>query len=69
MEVEIRPEPGSTERRALLAALEHASLSESVGEPYQQAWRVAALREAVDDENADVGYAFPPRSTRGATRA
>ena len=66
MDVDVTPLPEDTERRALLLALELADLPE--GEPYGQAWRVAGLREGVDDE-ADVSYAFSPRSTRGATRA
>ena len=62
------PPPEDAERRALLLALEQAAPHERAGEPYGQAWRLAGVREGVDDE-ADVSYAFSPRSTRGATRA
>jgi hypothetical protein len=69
MDVEITPEPAPTERRALLLALEQANLRGSTAEIPRNAWRVAALCEAVDAEDADLRYAFSPRSTRGATRA
>jgi hypothetical protein len=68
MDVEVIPPLEDGERHALLAALELAGPTTSPDDPYRQAWRAAAVREAVDDE-AEVGYAFSPRSTRGATRA
>ncbi len=36
---------------------------------YVDAWRNAALREGVERDEPEVGYAPSPRSTRGATRA
>jgi hypothetical protein len=68
MEVEVTPPLEQDERHALLVALERAEVHERAGEAYRRAWRVAGLREGVDDE-AEVSYAFSPRSTRGATRA
>ena len=68
MRVDVTPPIDDAERRALVQALELAESRDGAGEPYRQAWRVAALREGVDDD-ADVSYAFSPRSTRGATRA
>jgi hypothetical protein len=67
-DIDVTPPLEDGERRALLLALEGAEPRERAGEPYRQAWRVAGLLEGVDDE-ADVSYAFSPRSTRGATRA
>jgi hypothetical protein len=67
-DVEVTPPLEDGERRALLAALELTGPSASAYDPYRQVWRAAGLRESVDDE-AEVGYAFSPRSTRGATRA
>jgi hypothetical protein len=66
MDVEVTPPLESEARRALLLALER--LEPLSSDPYRQAWRSAALQEAVDDE-AEGDYAFSPRSTRGATRA
>ena len=68
MDVDVSPPPADEERRALLLALELAEPRERAGESYRQAWRVAGLREGVDDDE-EVRYAFSPRSTRGATRA
>ena len=68
MDVDVTPPLADEEERALLVALELVEPLAPAREPYEQAWRVAALREGVDDE-AEVGYAFSPRSTRGATRA
>lgn len=62
------PAPEPSERRALVAALELVARDALEGDPYRQPWRDAALREGVGDEAED-GYAFSPRSTRGATRA
>jgi hypothetical protein len=69
VDVEITPEPGRSERRALLQALERVRHRNEADEPYRQAWRAAGLREAIDEEDGDGDYAFLPRSTRGATRA
>jgi hypothetical protein len=54
---------------ALLAALEQAGLGASESSAYDDAWRCAALREGVDDDDPPAGYALSPRSTLGATRA
>jgi hypothetical protein len=67
MDVEVTPPLEDAERQALLAALERVE-PPLRSDPYRQAWRSAGLREAVDAE-AEVAYAFSPRSTRGATRA
>ena len=69
MDVEATPPLEERERRALLVALEQVDLGTRAGEPYRHAWRLAALSEAALGEDADVAYAFSPRSTRGATRA
>jgi hypothetical protein len=68
MAVDVTPPLEGAERQALLMALELAGLRGRAGEPSATPWRVAGLREGVDDE-AEVSYAFSPRSTRGATRA
>ena len=68
MRIEATPLPAEPERRALLAALGEAEPGRPEHDLYGQPWRLAGLREASSDE-ADVGYAFSPRSTRGATRA
>ena len=36
---------------------------------YTDSWRYAALREGVERDEDEAGYAPSPRSTRGATRA
>ena len=69
MDVEATPPLEERERRALLVALEQIDLGTRAGERYRHAWRLAALSEAALGEDADVAYAFSPRSTRGATRA
>ena len=56
-----------SQRRMLARVLEQA-LHAGLVDPYRQAWRVAGLREGVDDDE-EARYAFSPRSTRGATRA
>ena len=69
MDVEAAPPLEESEQRALRAALEHAGVGPPADEPYRYAWRLAAFTEAAFGDEAEVGYAFPPRSTRGATRA
>jgi hypothetical protein len=55
--------------RALIAALERVGVR-GPGDPgYGSAWRLSALREGVEQEELEGGYALSPRSTRGATRA
>ena len=69
MDVDATPPLEPHEHEALLAALEQANVGLGESEAYRQAWRLAALREAALGDEAEVGYAFSPRSTRGATRA
>ena len=68
MEIDVTPPLARSEQHALLAALGEAHADEPEGDLYRQAWRVAGLREGARDD-PDAGYAFSPRSTRGATRA
>ena len=69
MDVEAAPPLEESERRALLVALEQAGVGPPGDEPYRNAWRLAALAETALGDEAESGYAFSPRSTRGATRA
>ena len=68
MDIDATPAVTGTERDALIAALERSDVHPSGTRPYESTWRLAGLREAVDDDG-DARYAFSPRSTRGATRA
>jgi hypothetical protein len=65
----VLPHVSSAEQRALQIALERIDVRPSGSKRYEQAWWRAGLREAVDADEQWVGYAFSPRSTRGATRA
>jgi hypothetical protein len=67
MELETMPAVHALVRQAVLRALEEAGVDSSRG--YDDAWRRAALREAVAGEEPELGYALSPRSTLGATRA
>jgi hypothetical protein len=67
VDVEATPPLSESEQRALVVALEQVTPTSA--EPYRAAWRLAALREAALGDEAEVGYAFSPRNTRGATRA
>jgi hypothetical protein len=69
VEVEATPPLDDREHRALISALEQFELGICTDEPYRHAWRLAALSEAALGDDVEVGYAFSPRSTRGATRA
>lgn len=69
MDVKATPPLEEHERRALLVALERVDVGACGEGPYRHAWRLAALCEAALDDDAEPGYAFSPRSTRGATRA
>jgi hypothetical protein len=69
VDVDVTPAIADSESRALLVALERAGTRPSDAPAYDGAWRRAALREAVDRDDGDDGYAFSPRRTRGATRA
>ena len=68
MDVDASPPLEPTEHDALVAALAQLELPRG-DDPYRAAWRLAGLREASDADDAAAGYAFSPRSTRGATRA
>lgn len=61
----------AAEQAALRPALALAGIpADRAHAAYASAWRQAAAREAVDGEPpAPDGYAFSPRSTRGARRA
>jgi hypothetical protein len=57
--------------RVLLAALAETGADDD-RPAYSAAWRLAAVHEGVEreeDSGDPAGYAFSPRSTRGATRA
>jgi hypothetical protein len=69
VDVDATPPLGPRGHEALVTALEQENPSLGRDETYRQAWRLASLREAVLGDEAEVGYAFSPRSTRGATRA
>lgn len=69
MGVVVTPAVASSERRALLLALERTGVRLPGAEPYDRAWRRVGLREGVEGDDGEAGYAFSPRSTRGATRA
>jgi hypothetical protein len=68
MNVDVSPPLERAERDALVVALARLGLPHA-DDPYRAAWRLAGLHEATDGDAADAGYAFSPRSTRGATRA
>jgi hypothetical protein len=54
VDVEISPEPTPPEREAIVSALEEL-LEPEAGDPsalYRSAWRLAGLRENVDDTSA-----------------
>jgi hypothetical protein len=65
--IDVTPPLEEHAQRALLEALVETGVG-SADDLYAQQWRAAGLREAADGE-AEVAYAFSPRSTRGATRA
>ena len=71
MRIDVTPSLGAAAADALRAALEREGIGlvAGAGELYLGAWRVAALRDAVERDAEDERYAFSPRSTRGATRA
>jgi len=70
MRLDASPPLSEQELLAVRSALARAGVRVGSKAPaYESAWRVAGLREGVDDEAAEVAYAFSPRSTRGATRA
>ena len=70
MKLEVVPPLSPPEQEALTEALARAGL-ELDGPPpgYASAWRRVGLAEATGSGDESDGYAFSPRSTRGATRA
>jgi hypothetical protein len=69
MELDAAPAIDAAVRQALLAALEDAGVRALRASDYDDAWRLAALREGIGDDDTQDGYAPSPRSTLGATRA
>jgi hypothetical protein len=70
MPIDVRPPLPDDVRDALERALAEAGAAlEQQPAAYRSAWRRVAALEAVDGEPDEDGYAFSPRSTRGATRA
>lgn len=63
MELEVTPPVDEALAEALTEALE---AERAAARPSTSAWQRAALAEGVEHDD---GYAFSPRSTRGATRA
>jgi hypothetical protein len=66
MELSVSPPVDDRTDRALRTVL---GVDTTRVRAYDDAWRRAALREGVERDDAEVGYAPSPRSTRGATRA
>jgi hypothetical protein len=56
-------------RQALFGVLRETGMDSSRTSGYDDAWRRAALREAFEGDELELGYALSPRSTLGATRA
>jgi hypothetical protein len=69
MELSVVPSIDDSVRRALETALGAAGIRTMRSPQYTEAWRSAALREGVERDEPEAGYAPSPRSTRGATRA
>jgi hypothetical protein len=68
--IDVRPPLPDDARDALERVLAEAGEAlEPKPVAYQSRWRRAAALEAVNGESDEDGYAFSPRSTRGATRA
>jgi hypothetical protein len=69
MELDTTPAVDVVVRQALLGVLRQTGVDSSRASGYDDAWRRAALREAVEGDELDLAYALSPRSTLGATRA
>jgi hypothetical protein len=69
VQLDTTPAVDSAVRQALLVALSEAGVGTPCASGYDDAWRQAALREAVEGDEPELGYALSPRSTLGATRA
>jgi hypothetical protein len=55
VDIEIRPEPGPDERKAILAGLEKLLAEESLPSAYRSAWRAEGIRENVGDPPTEDG--------------
>lgn len=69
MDLDSTPLLDTAVRQAIFAAFEEAGVRTPGALVYDDAWRRAALREAVEGDEPELGYALSPRSTLGATRA
>jgi hypothetical protein len=69
VEIVVAPAVTSTKQRALLLALERTGVRRPGAQQDHRTWWRTGLREAVEGDELDAGYAFSPRNTRGATRA
>jgi hypothetical protein len=70
MEAEIRPEPDSQGRAAILRALEAEFGSNGLPAAYRSCWRELGIRESSDEaEESPYGETGRPRSSPGASRA
>jgi hypothetical protein len=65
VDIELTPDPAPEEREAIEAAVQKLIAGSSAPAAYRSAWRVAGIREAVEDQAAEAR----PRSSFGATRA
>jgi hypothetical protein len=69
VDLDSTPALDAATRQAVFAAFEEIGMRTSGTLAYDDAWRRAALREAVEGDELELGYALSPRSTLGATRA
>lgn len=70
MSFDVVPVPSEPDLAAIRRALARAGIRpDGQSEAYSSEWRLAAAREATDNQPAAARFAPSPRSTRGATRA
>jgi hypothetical protein len=70
VEAEIRPEPHSEERAAILHALESMRARDGLPAAYRSRWRELGIRQSSDeDEESPYGETGRPRKSPGASRA
>jgi hypothetical protein len=70
VEAEIKPEPDSEERVAILRALELERARDGLPAAYRSRWRELGIRETSDElEEPLYGETGRPRSSPGASRA
>ncbi len=68
--VQLAPEPEQDVVEAVRVALSRGAPDlDRTPSSYRCRWRVAALREGVEQSSSRTGYALSPRSTCGAARA